>query len=148
MLFNRASFDWIQATVNSKLILPIQSGTRLSEYLGKGRADGAELANLTLSEEEKTALAKACPYFPPKYLDYLGSMRLDPVNQVSLTFVPRTGAAEDGEMGEMGEMGEIECVIKGLWRDCILYEVPVMSISTSLSHSARARDSRVACPSA
>jgi hypothetical protein len=36
-----------------------------------------------------------------------------------LTFVPKEGE----------DMGEIACVIHGLWRDCILYEVPIMSIS-------------------
>ena len=28
-------------------------------------------------------------------------------------------------------MGELECLIEGVWRDCIIYEVPIMSISRS-----------------
>ncbi len=36
-----------------------------------------------------------------------------------MTFVPKER-----------DMGGIECTIQGLWRDCILYEVPIMSIST------------------
>lgn len=28
-----------------------------------------------------------------------------------------------------GAMGEIECQIEGAWKECILYEVPIMSIS-------------------
>lgn len=77
---------------------------------------------MQLSKEERAALEKACPYFSSAYLDYLGNMRLDPVNQVNLAFLPRS---------DDGQMGEIQCVITGLWRDCIMYEVPVMSISTS-----------------
>lgn len=78
------------------------------------------LSELSLTSTERAALEKACPYFPSSYLDYLASMRLDPVNQVKLTFVPKS---------EDGQMGEVQCVIEGLWRDCILYEVPIMSIS-------------------
>lgn len=26
-------------------------------------------------------------------------------------------------------MGEIECEIRGPWRDCILYEIPIMATS-------------------
>lgn len=29
---------------------------------------------------------------------------------------------------KLGEMGEIECWIEGVWTECILYEVPIMSI--------------------
>ena len=39
-----------------------------------------------------------------------------------MTFVPKS---------EDKTMGEIECLIEGLWRDCILYEVPIMSIRES-----------------
>ena len=38
-----------------------------------------------------------------------------------MTFVPREG----------DDMGEVECLIEGLWRECILYEVPIMSICKS-----------------
>ena len=58
-------------------------------------------------------------------------MRLNPEDQVKMSFVPKS---------DDGQMDEIECVITGLWRDTILYEVPVMSISTFLS-SARAGSS-------
>lgn len=32
---------------------------------------------------------------------------------------------------EDGKYGEIECHIEGVWRECILYEVPIMSICKS-----------------
>ncbi|WVQ96831.1 nicotinate phosphoribosyltransferase [Kwoniella sp. CBS 9459] len=94
MLFNKECFDWVQERVN-----------RLSE--------------LQLTPEERDALCKAYPYFSDKYLDYLQSMRLNPIDQVKLTFHP---SSVDGKYGEIG------CQIQGPWRDTILYEVPIMSI--------------------
>ncbi|WWC88797.1 nicotinate phosphoribosyltransferase [Kwoniella dendrophila CBS 6074] len=94
MLFNRACFDWV-----------------------KGHVLG--LSELKLQPEERAALEKAYPWFSSTYLDYLGSMRLDPLNQVKLSFHPKS---DDGSLGEIG------IVIEGPWRDTILYEVPIMSI--------------------
>lgn len=76
------------------------------------------LEELRLTDEERRRLKAACPYFPDSYLDFLASIRLDPRKQVTLEFFP--GA--DGT-------GEIACRIEGPWRECILYEIPVMAIS-------------------
>ncbi|WVQ73917.1 nicotinate phosphoribosyltransferase [Cryptococcus sp. DSM 104548] len=97
MLFSKQCFDWVQRRVN-------------------------HLADLRLTEHERSYLSKSCSYFPSSYLDYLQSVRLDPINQVKLSFVPK----ETNEEGE--EMGEILCEIVGPWRDTILYEVPIMAI--------------------
>ncbi|WVQ81744.1 nicotinate phosphoribosyltransferase [Cryptococcus sp. DSM 104549] len=97
MLFTRECFDWVQARVN-------------------------DLSKLALSPEERTALHKACPYFPDAYLDHLETMRLDPVDQVKLSFIVKS-TSENGQ-----EMGEIGCEIAGPWRDTIMYEVPIMAI--------------------
>jgi nicotinate phosphoribosyltransferase len=77
------------------------------------------LSEIRLTPAERIALSKACPYFSATYLDFLESMTLHPQEQVSLTFVPKDSDAE---------WGEIDCRIEGLWRECILYEVPIMSI--------------------
>lgn len=79
----------------------------------------AGLSELALADDERDALAKACPYFSTEYLDYLASVRLRPQEQVEMTFHPKL---------DDGRMGEIACVIRGLWREVILYEVPIMSI--------------------
>jgi len=50
----------------------------------------------------------------------LASITLHPREQVELSFIEVEGA--DG-------MGEIACRIEGLWRECILYEIPIMAIS-------------------
>lgn len=62
-----------------------------------------------------------CPYFPAKYLDFLGSIELKPRQQVEVTFEPQNG----------DDWGLISCSIQGLWKECILYEVPIMSIRES-----------------
>lgn len=80
----------------------------------------ADLETLHLTQEERRRLAVACPYFPESYLDFLQQLRLNPREQVRLAFIEK----EDG-------MGEIECEISGPWRDCILYEIPIMATSES-----------------
>ncbi|BEJ17631.1 hypothetical protein CspHIS471_0610320 [Cutaneotrichosporon sp. HIS471] len=75
------------------------------------------LGTLRLTIEERRRLASACPYFPTSYLDFLASTTLHPQEQVKLSF-------HEGEDGN----GEISVHIQGLWRECILYEVPIMAI--------------------
>lgn len=76
-------------------------------------------------------------------------LQLDPANQVQVTFKPQResdpyeSAGDGAEVGEErdakrrktdeaaagpDEKGLIEMDIQGPWRDCILYEVPLMSI--------------------
>ena len=104
MLFNRPCFDWIQERVNRR--------SPLLRWLMTG------LSTLKLQPEERTKLKEACPYFSDEYLDYLQGMRLHPEQQVKLEFVPK---GDDG-------MGEITCSIEGVWRETILYEVPILAI--------------------
>jgi nicotinate phosphoribosyltransferase len=73
---------------------------------------------LKLQPEERKRLKEACPYFSDSYLDYLQAMTLHPEEQVKLEFVPK---GDDG-------MGEITCSIEGVWRETILYEVPILAI--------------------
>ena len=73
-------------------------------------------SEVTARREER--LKEACPYFSDSYLDYLQGMTLHPEEQVKLEFVPK---GDDG-------MGEITCSIEGVWRETILYEVPILAI--------------------
>jgi nicotinate phosphoribosyltransferase len=124
------------------------------------------LSNLRLTPEERQYLEKHCPYFHADYLDFVEKLQLDPANQVQVTFkpqresVPSEIAAEGAEEGEERdakrrktdgeaaaspeEKGLIEMDIQGLWRDCILYEVPLMSICESTPHLRSPADRRSA----
>ena len=73
---------------------------------------------MKLQPEERRKLKEACPYFSDSYLDFLQDMKLHPEDQVKLDFVPRN---DEG-------MGEITCSIEGVWRETILYEVPILAI--------------------
>ncbi|WWC70640.1 nicotinate phosphoribosyltransferase [Kwoniella pini CBS 10737] len=77
------------------------------------------LSEVQLQPEERIKLKEAYPWFPDTYLDYLQHMQLNPIKQVELSFHPKS---DDGSSGEIG------IIIKGPWRDTILYEVPIMSI--------------------
>lgn len=88
-------------------------------------SDIAGLETLRLTDDERQALSKACPYFPESYLDFLASIQLKPRQQVGVTFEPQEGE----------DMGLISCRIEGLWRECILYEVPIMSICKCFRYS-------------
>lgn len=100
-----------------------------------------DLKNLHLTTPEREYLHQTCPYFQPAYLDYLENLRLHPEEQVIVDFVlkQRAKRAQDGNgAGEEDEedLGLIELGVRGLWRECILYEVPLMAIRKSEpSHS-------------
>lgn len=76
------------------------------------------LAELSLTAEEKSWLAKNCPYLRPKYLEFLEKFRFRPAQQVSLRF----------ERDSQGNQGDIDLTVKGVWSEVTLYEVPLMSI--------------------
>lgn len=77
----------------------------------------AGLHELRLTSDERSALERMCPYFPAHHLDFLSSIKLSPKEQVKLEFIPKAG-----------DKGEIGCLIEGLWRETILYEVPLLAI--------------------
>jgi nicotinate phosphoribosyltransferase len=96
-------------------------------------------------------LEEHCPYFHTEYLDFVENLKLDPESQVQVTFKPQADResspegtpreltsgdgrdakrrkVQDANESSTEEMGLIEMDIQGPWRDCILYEVPLMSI--------------------
>ncbi|KAJ9108564.1 hypothetical protein QFC19_002280 [Naganishia cerealis] len=129
MLFSRRCYEWVQTQV-------------------------AALSKLRLTPPERQYLDKHCPYFHSEYLDFVENLQLDPKNQVQVIFVPQLNETiakdgdddpapgiglegerdakrrkfSEGENKSLDERGLIEMKIQGPWRDCILYEVPLMSI--------------------
>lgn len=115
------------------------------------------LSTLRLSPAERQYLEKNCPYFDSTYLEFLEKLQLDPASQVHVTFVPQSsmtqpvaeaegergpkrqkldkveqnGLEEQSEPAGPEEKGLIEMKIQGPWKECILYEVPLMSIRKS-----------------
>ncbi|WFD28573.1 nicotinate phosphoribosyltransferase [Malassezia nana] len=75
------------------------------------------LGTLRFYQDEIDWLRITCPYFREPYLCFLAHFQLRPAEQVRLTYTPVTDTH-----------GKLELEIMGLWRDVILYEVPLMAI--------------------
>ena len=72
----------------------------------------ARLAQLALSDAEAQWLRQQCPFLPASYVDFLRTFRFRPAEQVRLD--------TDAE-------GRLSVQVTGLWREVILYEVPLMA---------------------
>ncbi|KAJ5109409.1 Nicotinate phosphoribosyltransferase [Penicillium angulare] len=83
-----------------------------------------KLGNLRVTAEERAFLKRKCPYLNDAYLSFLETFQLRPAEQVEIKFTPTqdTGSDEDE--------GAIEYIIKGLWLDTILYEIPLLSLTS------------------
>lgn len=79
----------------------------------------AKLQNVTLSMREQSFLRKHCPYFTEEYLDYLKNFRLQPEKQVKLDF----RNVKDG-------YGDLDIKVAGLWVETILYEIPLLALTS------------------
>lgn len=84
-----------------------------------------KLGNISLSTEELQYLKTHCPYLTPSYLEFLKDFRLRPRDQVALTFHP---VAED--TGAESDIGDIDIKISGNWADTILYEIPILALTS------------------
>ncbi|KAK5663526.1 hypothetical protein OQA88_3956 [Cercophora sp. LCS_1] len=84
-----------------------------------------KLGNISLSAEEHQYLKTHCPYLTPAYLEFLQEFRLRPRDQVALKFSPigdNTGAETD--------IGDVDIKISGTWADTILYEIPLLALTS------------------
>ena len=84
----------------------------------------AELGNIALSLEELEYLKGTCTYLSDSYLRFLSTFRLRPSEQVKVSFHPLkdTGSAND--------LGDIHFDIGGLWLQTILYEIPLLALTS------------------
>ncbi|KAI9810180.1 MAG: nicotinate phosphoribosyltransferase [Pycnora praestabilis] len=83
-----------------------------------------KLGNISLSSEELKYLRKTCPYLNEPYLRFLSNFRLRPSEQVRLSYnlIKDTGSDED--------VGDVHFDVKGLWVDTILYEIPLLALTS------------------
>ena len=85
-----------------------------------------ELGNVSVTQAELRYLESTCPYLSQSYLKFLSTFRLRPREQVFLSFI-----AADENGGEHDDaVGELRIEIKGLWVDTILYEVPLLALTS------------------
>jgi nicotinate phosphoribosyltransferase len=84
----------------------------------------SELGNIALSNDELRFLQNTCTYLNKEYLDFLKEFRLNPREQIVASFVP------DKDTGSDDDIGEVNLEIKGLWVETILYEIPLLALTS------------------
>lgn len=77
-----------------------------------------------MTDEEIEFLKKACPYLNEAYLRYLRNFRLKPSEQIEITFTPVQDTGSDDDLGDL------EYFTKGLWVETILYEIPLLALTS------------------
>ncbi|KKY29682.1 putative nicotinate phosphoribosyltransferase-like protein [Diaporthe ampelina] len=84
-----------------------------------------KLGNISLLPDELHFLQQHCKYLTPAYLEFLQDFRLHPREQVTISFTP-TGE----DTGADTDLGDIQLDIKGSWVDTILYEIPILALTS------------------
>lgn len=82
------------------------------------------LANIRVSDEERQWLKKKCPYLNDAYIAFLETFHLKPSEQIDIIFTP------ENDTGSEDDEGNVEYIIKGLWVDTILYEIPLLALTS------------------
>ncbi|KAH6656991.1 Quinolinate phosphoribosyl transferase [Truncatella angustata] len=85
----------------------------------------SKLGNISLSDDELRYLQKHCSYLTADYLHFLKDFRLSPREQVTPTFTP---IGEDS--GSDDVLGDVHLDIRGKWVDTILYEIPLLALTS------------------
>ncbi|KAJ9623724.1 nicotinate phosphoribosyltransferase [Exophiala oligosperma] len=79
----------------------------------------ASLATIRLSQQELEFLRKHCPYLSSEYLEFLQTFQLRPSEHVSVKF----DLVDDTH-------GDVDITISGLWVETILYEIPLLALTS------------------
>lgn len=92
----------------------------------KATADSGvtELGNIALSADEYRYLKSTCTYLNEPYLRFLQEFRLRPREQIEATFNPGNDTGKDEDEGVF----KVE--VRGLWVDTILYEIPLLALTS------------------
>ncbi|KAF4124941.1 nicotinate phosphoribosyltransferase [Geosmithia morbida] len=85
-----------------------------------------KLGNISLSAEEYRYLVENCDYLTPDYVDFLKEFHLHPREQVSISFHPVGGT----DTGSDDQLGDTDISIKGKWVETILYEIPILALTS------------------
>ncbi|KAI0440103.1 nicotinate phosphoribosyltransferase [Xylaria telfairii] len=84
-----------------------------------------KLGHISLKDEELRFLRSHCKYLTAPYLDFLSEFRLSPREQLKPVFNP---VGEDTGADDI--IGDIHIEISGKWVDTILYEIPLLALTS------------------
>lgn len=87
-----------------------------------------------MSNDEIEYLRKTCTYLSEPYLHYMSSFRLRPQSQVKCKFVPLSDTGSDSDVGD------IDLHVEGLWLETILYEIPLLALTSEAYFKFMDRD--------
>ncbi|KAI0833739.1 nicotinate phosphoribosyltransferase [Trametes gibbosa] len=96
------------------------------ECFRRFQRSAAQFDRLRLTKDERSWLAKACPYLKSSYLDFLSAYRFNPA-QLRLGFDPLLEDVEKDANGDGSARGNISIETVGPWQETILWEVPLMA---------------------
>jgi len=82
------------------------------------------LENIRITQEELEFLKKTCSYLSTPYYHFLENFTLKPKEHITLTFLPHS------DVGDEDERGDIHMLVKGKWIDTILYEIPLLALTS------------------
>ncbi|KAF6827900.1 nicotinate phosphoribosyltransferase [Colletotrichum plurivorum] len=97
---SRAAFNWLQEQIR-------------------------KLGNISLSDEEYRFLKTHCTYLNDEYINFLKEFRLHPREQAVATFHPVAA-----DTGADSDVGDLHVEIKGSWLETILYEIPLLALTS------------------
>lgn len=83
-----------------------------------------KLSNIALSSKELAFLQKECPYLSEQYLLFLQAFRFQPHEHIKAKFIPQADTSKDDDPGD------VEITIEGPWIDTILYEIPLLALTS------------------
>jgi nicotinic acid phosphoribosyltransferase len=117
MKLRRGAYKWLLEQMESKRNIPPIS----NQLLTLART---ELANVRVTAEEREFLRQKCPYLNDAYITFLETFHLKPAEQIDIKFTPTQDTGSDDDEGD------VEYIIKGLWLDTILYEIPLLALTS------------------
>lgn len=77
------------------------------------------LGELRFTENEIAYLKETIPYLPQDYLNYIKDFQFDPESQIEFT---------TENVADSSDKFNLQILIKGKWKDTILYEIPVLAL--------------------
>jgi nicotinate phosphoribosyltransferase len=111
MRLNKAAFTWLQEQTASEEMTSM--AVTVSDRV-------LELLHVSITPDELEYLRKECPYLDEAYLNYLKTFRLHPSEQVELSFKEL----------DASEYGDLNITVRGLWVETILYEIPLLALTS------------------
>ncbi|KAI9891741.1 MAG: nicotinate phosphoribosyltransferase [Vezdaea aestivalis] len=116
MRLNQRAYEWLEAQIKSLRPTIIRREKHdPNSYL--------ELGNIRLTGAEVDFLKIRCKYLDPDFLSYLEGFRLRPTEHIQTSF------ELDKSTGDQS-FGDINMKIAGRWIDTILYEIPLLALTS------------------